>query len=179
MDKREEFEKIYQNIIDTNIFDMEQYRNEARIAAIKRNDETNKIIIFCVVTLIILVVSMTGLAMFLGSMALKGNLSTIIQIIFASIFIISIGIFVMCKTKVKITTNSNPIAKYDEEFKSRIIRGLIKSFDVQFEYEPYKGMEQVIYEQAEFSAFESYRSEDFVHGKIDNGCKLTMAEVDT
>lgn len=179
MDKREKFEKIYQNIIDTNIFDMEKYRNEARIASIKRNDEINKIIIFCVVTVIVLVVSMTVLSIVLGNMALEGNTSTIIQIIFATIFLISIGVFGICKTKVKVTTDSNPIVKYDEEFKHRIIKDLIKSFNKGFEYEPYKGIARSVYEQAEFRKFESYRSEDLVYGKISNGCKLTMSEVNT
>lgn len=106
---------------------------------------------------------------------------TIAIILVACIFlrpklIILFGLLLMIIVLIVITLGKP--TWYKKEYKQKVIRNLVKTYDENLEYKPYSGISQIEYRSGEFERYDRYYSEDTIEGII-NDMVIKMAEVHT
>lgn len=101
---------------------------------------------------------------------IDGTIDNFEWIMLYAIFIITITmIIIVIRNKLK----------YTPAFKEKAIKPFIKNVDQNLNYAPNQGIPSLIYRQGEFEAYDNYRTEDLIFGKLDGKYKLQMAEVHT
>ena len=66
---------------------------------------------------------------------------------------------------------------YDQIYKERVVRKIIKEYSEKLEYFPNRGIDSTVYTNAGFDCYDEFNSADFVTGTTRNGCKLNLAKV--
>lgn len=158
MNSNERFEQIYSIIVKNNLADLELSRKSAK----------NEIIRNVIVSIIVVGI---GIALYF---ILYKMLNDAVAKLFGYIYI-SIIIFIYIKTKSK--WQISKVDEYKTDFKTKVIKSLLNSFNENFEYFPSIGISSTIYNEAEFEKYDSYKSEDLIQGKLRNNCNFSMAEV--
>ena len=67
--------------------------------------------------------------------------------------------------------------QYRDQFKTRVIKTLLNSFNENIDFFPYSGISSSVYSMAEFEKYDIFRSEDLMQGTLSNNCNFSMAEV--
>lgn len=153
MSREEKFEEIYNRIVKENSECMENMRKEA-------SEETKRQI----KKLIIIPIAMLGMYLLPKS----------IRWIYALAFFM---LFIYRSYKLAHKNGESKEGQYIKAYKDKIIKTIIKSFDDKLEYIPQEGIAPNDFNEAEFESYDKYESEDLVQGKLENGCKFSMAEV--
>ena len=69
---------------------------------------------------------------------------------------------------------------YKKAYKNNIINALVKSYNSKLYYDPKLGLSKYDYTMSNFdTSFNEYFSEDQIHGTLENGAKIKLAEVVT
>lgn len=160
MNSEEKFEQIYSRIVENNAEELEYSRTGAKNETIRNG-------------IIVTIVIMVGLALysFLYKTFYPND-----EIAHCIIFIyIVIAFLVYIKTKPK--GNKSKIAQYKDDFKTKVVKALLDSFEENISYSPYNGISSSSYIDAEFEKYDTYRSEDLMQGVLKNNCNFSMAEV--
>ena len=149
-----EFELIYQNILNNNMEDLEVARKYARNEIIKNVIIVSFFLIFGIIVYI------------------KTEYNITIFRIYLLILIVIYFVYMRYRKESKLSI-------YKKEFKKRVIKVLVDSFDENVKYFPCKGIDSNVYDNAEFDKYHSYNSEDLIYGKLKNDSNFSMAEVHT
>lgn len=158
MDKEEKFEVLYKKLVDENATELEIQKQEA-FKERKRNVKIGIILI-----LVLLISS--------GFMIKMLNIQDgeIQEIIILYAIIISLFItFALAR--------NSAMEKFENNFKNKIIKQLIKSFDDTLEYKTQEGIDSTIYCEAQFEEYNVYNSSELITGKINRSCEMNIAEV--
>lgn len=160
MNKEEKFEVLYKKLVDENATELEIQKQEA----FKERKRNVKIGIILILVLLISSVSMIKV--------LNIQDGEIQEIIILYTILISLFItFALAR--------NSAMEKFENNFKNKIIRQLIKSFDDTLEYKTQEGIDSRIYSEAQFEEYNVYNSSELITGTINRSCKLNLAEVIT
>ena len=153
----EKFNQFYKKVVSENSDDMEKSRKDAQ-----EENRRNKFMLLLI--LLINVILNYGVYKLTDEIA-RENVEFI--------FIMSMIVYTVIKTR----GGKSKIEKYTMDFKTRIIRAMIKSFGEQLEYTPKDGVLSMEYKEAEFERYDRYNAEDLIKGTLKNNCKFEMSEV--
>lgn len=142
MTTEEKFNEVYQKIVNEYGIEMEQEREEVKNEKEKNLFKTITVILICYFVIKIPQLFITNEYAFLY-----------IYIIVAIVFVI-----VLNKHKIEKTKGE----KYEQDFKEKVIKSLIDSFQEGLEYKPYEGIDSETFSEAKFEGYDIYHSEDFV-----------------
>ena len=157
MSKEDKFEKIYQQLINKNNEDMEHERGEARV------ENRYNLLIIAIVILI-------EIAIFIAVFAITNIFSG--ELI--SLFVVATGaIYAVIRHR----GGKSKIEKYENDFKEKVIKEMIKSFDEGLDFIPTDGITSEAYNEGEFEKYDRFKSEDLIKGKLKNGSKFEMSEI--
>ncbi len=160
MNSNEKFEQIYSKILENNVDDLELLRAGAK-------SETIRDWIIATIAVAIGVIIYVGLYNIFYPNYEISNFFEFIYIV----------VFILIYFKVKVKGKKSKILEYKQEFKSKVVKALLDSFDESIDYFPYSGISSTIYKEAEFEKYDTYRSEDLMQGTLKNNCNFSMAEV--
>ena len=146
----EKFKQLYSNILIENMQSLEYARNEAKSETV-----INIIILTIIIVIAIIILFMCNYLMFP--------------------YLIIIALFVHFKIEHK--GKKSKISEYKNEFKTKVIKALLDSFNENIEYSPYSGISSASYNEAEFEKYDIYRAEDLMKGTLNNNCNFEMSEV--
>ena len=158
MNSDEKFEQIYSKIVAKYSKDLELLRVDAENETIRKNT---------IITLVIL----GGIALYFTLYKMFYQVDEIACLV--EILYLFIAIMVYTRPKKK----KSKILQYKYEFKSKVVKALLDSFNENIEYSPYNGISPTTYIDAEFEKYDRYTSEDLMQGKLKNNCNFSMAEV--
>ena len=160
MNSDEKFEQIYSRIVENNAEDLESLRYGAK-------NET--VINITIITIVIII----GFALhsFLYKIFYPNDeITNLIMFIYGLIAFLS-----YIKTKPK--GQKSKIVQYKDNFKTKVVKALLDSFEENISYFPYHGISSSSYIDAEFEMFDRYRSEDLMQGVLKNNCNFSMSEI--
>lgn len=151
------FEEIYENIINKNGEELNIAFNE-----LKDKDENIKIVglIICIIINILYVLLIKN----------KNILSLV--------FLVFIDIFIIIAT-ITISQFSKEYKKYLKIYKEKVIKSIIDNFYDDVEYFPFNMLPEKTYLESNCMNYDTYYSEDYFKGTINNKNKIEMAEVTT
>lgn len=156
MSQEEKFEEIYNKIVEENLEDMEKIRKGAAEENKKKLTQIGRMIfLFLVIYFIV-----------------PTSIRAVYTVTFAALLIFAIY-------KVIHKNGTSKEEQYTKTYKNKIIKTIINSFDENLEYMPQSGISSDVYKEADFESYDKYESDDFVLGKLENGCNFTMSEVMT
>ena len=178
MYNKQKFEEIYDNLVNENIFQLEELRKKALH---EKNRKSVSLVSVIILFIILSIITMT-FPFFLISFI---DVSSIhIVIIFQSLLMIGLflafSIIIFRKFTSKKSKNRTAMDIYQETYKEKIITPLIQSFNRNLQYEPNSGLDKELFINGEFIPWYSsnlYHSNDLVYGLLSNNCKFNMAEV--
>lgn len=160
MNKDEKFEQIYSKILENNSEELEISRAGAKSETIRNG------IIATIVVIIGIAIYFTFYKIFYP----HDEIAELVEFLY-------IGITILVYIKIRPKGKKSKITQYKDEFKTRVVKTLLDSFNESIEYSPYTGISSTIYNEAEFEKYDTYRSEDFMQGRLRNNCNFSMAEV--
>lgn len=160
MNSNEKFEQIYSKILENNVDDLELSRAGAKSETIRNW------IIATIVGAIGVILYFVLYNMFYPN----EELAEYFEFLY-------IGVCIIIYFKVKCKGKKSKISEYKDEFKSKVVKVLLDSFDENIDYSPYSGISSTSYNEAEFEKYDTYRSEDLMQGTLKNNCNFSMAEV--
>lgn len=160
MDREERFEKLYKKLVDENASELEKQKENA-FKERKRN--VKMVIAFLVIFIICSGIIIKALNIQDGDM----QEIIILYLILAAIFI-----------ALPLMRNS-AMEEYEDNFKNKIMKALMQSFNETLEYKPKDGISSTIYDEALFERHNVYKSTELITGTINENCKMNMAEVYT
>ena len=160
MDTDEKFEQLYSNILTENMQNLEHTRNEAKKEKIRNGTILTSIVVIGIVLYFI------SYNYFYPNDEMVGLPMSIYGII---------AFFVYFKIKPK--EKKSKISKYKNEFKTKVIKALLNSFNENIEYSPTYGISSNSYNEAEFEKYDVYRAEDLMKGTLKNNCNFEMSEI--
>lgn len=170
MYNKQKFEEIYDNLVNENIFQLEELRNKI----LHENKQIDLLVIFVLVLpTIITILIILLIANFLDTINLFLYIPEM-MIIFLVLEGISFAIFRFLLPK------KGSIDNYEKTYKEKIVKPLIQSFNKNLQYEPNSGLDKELFINGEFITWYSsnlYHSNDLVYGLLSNNCKFNMAEV--
>lgn len=150
MNTDEKFEQIYSKILEENSQILEELRHETK-------DELTTFWIFSSIIVVIILI-----------LLLVHSIVSIIILFLLLFFVIP---------KIVPNYEKSKTYKYENYFKTKIIRTLLNSLNKTIEYFPTDGINSSIYNEAEFEAYSKYTSDDLIHGSLNNNCNFEMSEV--
>lgn len=160
MNSEEKFEQIYSRIVENNAEELEYSRSGAKNETIRNG----------IIATIVIIVGITLYSFLYKTFYPNDEIAHLIIFIY-----IAIAILVYIKTKPK--GNKSKIAQYKDDFKTKVVKTLLDSFEENITYSPYNGISSSSYIDAEFEKYDTYRSEDLMQGVLKNNCNFSMAEV--
>lgn len=158
MNNDEKFEQIYSKIVENNLEDLESSRYGAK------NEIVRNIIILTIVIIIGFVLYSFLCETFYPNEEIANLIIFIYEVIAFIIYI---------KTK----PPKSRIAQYKDDFKTRVVKALLDSFEENISYFPYQGISSSSYIDAEFEKYDTYKSEDLMQGVLKNNCNFSMSEI--
>lgn len=164
-EKKQIFEDFYNNILNKETDYLEEKKKEAKNEKIYN---TIKNIILITIWIILYEIL---------EFKFKGNTNNFKDIIVFSILfcilIITLGLIFKYQKKDK-------YINYLIEFKKRVINKMLLLFDENLTYHPEGKIDPSIYNEAEFQTNTGfYYSDDFISGKLKNGCNYIIGDVQT
>jgi len=69
--------------------------------------------------------------------------------------------------------------KYKKFFKENVVSKFVKEYSEELGYSPERGISAETYQEGQFESYDRYHSEDLIHGTLEGGYKINMAEVHT
>lgn len=146
----EKFEQLYSNILTNNVEKLEYARTGAKSETIRM-----------IIKILIVVIGFFVIGKF-------------INVILAELYlIIAIRVCIKMEPKGKVSK----CLEYKNEFKTKVIKALLDSFNENIEYFPTHGINSSVYNEAEFGKYDRYRAEDLMKGTLKNNCNFEMSEV--
>lgn len=160
MNTDEKFEQLYSDILAENVQDLELARSEAK-------DE----IMECGILLISIIV--IGIILAFISYGYFYPNDALAQCIIVLYVLIASLIYLKVLPKGK----KSKFLRYKNEFKTKVIKALLNSFNENIAYFPKYGISSNNYNEAEFEKYSRYSSEDLMQGTLKNNCVFEMSEV--
>ena len=162
MNSKEKFEQIYSRIVENNAEDLEASRYGAK-NEIKRN--------ITIITIVLII----GFALYSFLYKVFYPIDEIAQLIGVLYGIIAFFIYMRNKP----IGPKSKMVQYKEDFKTKVVKALLDSFEENIIYSPYQGIDSSSYIDAEFEKYDRYRSEDLMQGVLKNNCNFSMSEIIT
>jgi len=160
MNTDEKFEQLYSNILAENKETLENARDGAKSETIRN----------CIIVTIIIVI---GVILYFMSYNMFYPNDEIVEGLMILYIVIAFLIYFMKKPKGK----KSKISEYKSEFKAKIIKALLNSFNEKIGYYPASGIGLYSYDEAEFEKYDRLTSEDLMIGILKNNCQFEMSEV--
>ena len=157
MDIEKRFDKTYEEIVNEYDNVMELSRKDAKV------ENKHNMLILVIIVLINIIINCL----------IYKLIQTISFEIIGCLVTVSGAIFVAIKHR----NGKSKIEKYANEFKTKVIRAMVKSFNEGLDFTPDEGITSEVYDEGEFEKYDKFNSEDLMRGKLNNGCKFEMSEV--
>lgn len=154
----ENFEQLYSNILTNNVEKLEYARTGAKSEKIRNG------------VVIVSIIAIGGILYFMSYNFFYPN----DEIVGILMFLYTIIAFLVYNAKIK---KESKILEYTNEFKTKVIKTLLDSFNENIEYFPTCGISSSVYDEAEFEKYDRYRAEDLMKGTLKNNCNFEMSEV--
>lgn len=154
----ENFEQLYSNILTNNVEKLEYARTGAKSEKIRNG------------VVIVSIIAIGGILYFMSYNFFYPN----DEIVGILMFLYTIIAFLVYNAKIK---KESKILEYTNEFKTKVIKTLLDSFNENIEYFPTCGISSSVYNEAEFEKYDRYRAEDLMKGTLKNNCNFEMSEV--
>lgn len=160
MNSNEKFEQIYSKIVENNFEDLEISRFKAKNETIRN-----------ITIIIILIIIGFVLHSFLYKTFYPND--EIADFIVFIYIVIAFLIYIKATPK----GQNSKITQYKNDFKTKVVKALLDSFEENINYYPCKGISSSSYIDAEFEKYDRYSSEDLMQGILKNNCNFSMSEV--
>ncbi len=163
--KDEKFEELYAKL--ANEYGKELEKQKREVAAERKQNNKILMIVFVIIFLIAIIVSIFILTRNTIDEEMKKNMSGFIMI----------GAFVMIAVIYGKMSKHSKTEEFWNNYKSKIMIPIIKSFNDTLEYRTKEGILSEVYKNAEFEEYNIYSSGNLITGNIEKNCKIEIAEV--
>ena len=159
------FDEIYEELQSGDNNELNNLWKEAK----SKDEKANKISLkICLIIDILAII-----IFFISGIKIK----SIFFIMPVLIWVLVINLFVY--VIVKAIFSGKETNKYHQKYKGIVINKLMNNFYDNLEYFPNKEMPEYIYDKLQYEYYDSYESEDYMEGQINNKYSIQMAEVFT
>ena len=159
------FDKIYEELQSSDNNELNALWKEAK----SKGEKANKISLK-----ICLIIDILAIIIFFIS-GIKINSIFFIMPVLIWVLVINLFVYVI----VKAIFSGKETNKYHQKYKGVVINKLMNNFYDNLEYFPNKEMPEYIYDKLQYEYYDSYESEDYMEGQINNKYSIQMAEVFT
>ena len=160
MNSYEKFEQIYSKIVENNAGNLEASRYMAKNEIIRN---------ITIITMSILI----GFALYSFLYKIFYPNDEIVHFLIFIYGVIALIIYI----KVNSESKKSRVDQYRDNFKTKIVKALLDSFEENIIYFPDQGMSAYSYSDADFEEYNRYSSEDLMQGVLKNNCNFSMAEI--
>lgn len=150
MNSYEKFEQIYSKIVENNAGDLESSRYMAKNEIIRN---------ITIITMSILI----GFALYSFLYKIFYPNDEIVHFLIFIYGVIALIIYI----KVNSESKKSRVDQYRDNFKTKVVKALLDSFEENIHYFPNQGMSAYSYSDAEFEEYNRYNSEDLMQGYLD------------